>query len=334
MDVEGMTRENVASHLQKYRLYLKKIAGYQDKERINPDVLQRIHECNVQHMALQQSLHYPGSVAGMCDQSVSYESVQNDPLNNDNAFASFGAFPATFASAKTAIEQYEQQSPSAGLEINSVSLEPTNKKERESEAEQGRSADEFGPEDVVDGIPLNAGNPPQGGFTMKPNLQIHTGSARQESVSLAPTIAAGQPVSPTVTKAVNNGGHFDPEQGWQYPPLPAHKPNICEIRGEEAVKQEDKHDIRTSSADILTQDDRGPCSNSHQPPGNRALEIGASGMDMIESGLGSKGIFQGNHTSDEWHNIEDQGYYYSPNGFDIPCQADRKNSNELHEEIK
>lgn len=27
MDVEGLTRENVASHLQKYRLYLKRVQG-------------------------------------------------------------------------------------------------------------------------------------------------------------------------------------------------------------------------------------------------------------------------------------------------------------------
>lgn len=27
MNVEGMTRENVASHLQKYRLFLKRLAG-------------------------------------------------------------------------------------------------------------------------------------------------------------------------------------------------------------------------------------------------------------------------------------------------------------------
>eukprot|EP00897_Mesotaenium_endlicherianum_P009812 jgi/Mesen1/885/ME000115S00001 len=38
MNVEGMTRENVASHLQKYRLYLKRLAGLPPNARLPPDV--------------------------------------------------------------------------------------------------------------------------------------------------------------------------------------------------------------------------------------------------------------------------------------------------------
>ncbi len=44
MNVEGMSRENVASHLQKYRMYLKKVAGYPPNARLTPQLLQSIHE--------------------------------------------------------------------------------------------------------------------------------------------------------------------------------------------------------------------------------------------------------------------------------------------------
>ncbi|KAL3145876.1 hypothetical protein ABBQ38_015246 [Trebouxia sp. C0009 RCD-2024] len=52
MNVDGMTRENVASHLQKYRLYLKKLGGYAANAKTSPEALQQ-----VQQQALQQQAH-------------------------------------------------------------------------------------------------------------------------------------------------------------------------------------------------------------------------------------------------------------------------------------
>ena len=56
MNVEGMTRENVASHLQKYRIYLKKMGGYIVKDKISTEVYQELHEKNVRHMASQEAM--------------------------------------------------------------------------------------------------------------------------------------------------------------------------------------------------------------------------------------------------------------------------------------
>ena len=41
MNVEGMTRENVASHLQKYRLYLKRLAGVPPSAPLPADIMRR-----------------------------------------------------------------------------------------------------------------------------------------------------------------------------------------------------------------------------------------------------------------------------------------------------
>ena len=43
MGVQGLTRENVASHLQKYRLYLKRLAGVPPSAPLPADIMQRVH---------------------------------------------------------------------------------------------------------------------------------------------------------------------------------------------------------------------------------------------------------------------------------------------------
>lgn len=78
MNVEGMTRENVASHLQKYRLYLKKNGGYTAKDKISSDRLQELHEENVQRMASQEAMQ----------QNVSFMDPQG--------MGGFGNFPPHF----------------------------------------------------------------------------------------------------------------------------------------------------------------------------------------------------------------------------------------------
>jgi hypothetical protein len=57
MNVEGMTRENVASHLQKYRLYLKRIAGVSSSTPIPPMLLEKVRAAtNHFQMALCASI--------------------------------------------------------------------------------------------------------------------------------------------------------------------------------------------------------------------------------------------------------------------------------------
>eukprot|EP00873_Tetraselmis_striata_P028722 jgi/Tetstr1/448986/TSEL_036211.t1 len=56
MNVEGMTRENVASHLQKYRLHLKRLAGVAPNASIPPEMLAQVQaQAQQQH---QQAMHH------------------------------------------------------------------------------------------------------------------------------------------------------------------------------------------------------------------------------------------------------------------------------------
>ena len=56
MEVDGMTRENIASHLQKYRLFLKKMGGFSSKDKVSVDTLQELHEENIRRMATQEAM--------------------------------------------------------------------------------------------------------------------------------------------------------------------------------------------------------------------------------------------------------------------------------------
>lgn len=56
MEVDGMTRENVASHLQKYRLFLRKLGGFSSKDKLTVEQLQDLHEENIKRMATQEAL--------------------------------------------------------------------------------------------------------------------------------------------------------------------------------------------------------------------------------------------------------------------------------------
>mmetsp|Transcript_24530 Transcript_24530/g.68262 ORF Transcript_24530/g.68262 Transcript_24530/m.68262 type:complete len:405 (-) Transcript_24530:340-1554(-) len=79
MNIEGLTRENVASHLQKYRLYLKRMASTQDSSQAASDLMTTSSENFGALMGGQQMpLHsaQPGSVQ---QQQVHYLAQQQQP---------------------------------------------------------------------------------------------------------------------------------------------------------------------------------------------------------------------------------------------------------------
>lgn len=207
MNVEGMTRENVASHLQKYRLYLKKIGGHNEKDRVNADVLQALHEQNVQHMAAQQAMqqsmaavtgagavgvggHHPqqlqnlggGFMTGLQNapqhQYTTAGGVDNVPID-PTAAAPMGAHPG--------VENLQNISGEA-VGGSGASGQPSGNNRGGGGNGSGPPMIYIAPGDIVEGIPVS-------------------------------DIPVPEPVSPTVTAALEAGGNFNP-QGWQYPPMP------------------------------------------------------------------------------------------------------------------
>ena len=57
MNVEGMTRENVASHLQKYRQYLKRMAGYPANVKVSHEELQKIQQVVPSQLPFREEQH-------------------------------------------------------------------------------------------------------------------------------------------------------------------------------------------------------------------------------------------------------------------------------------
>ncbi|PSC71942.1 g2-like myb-family transcription factor [Micractinium conductrix] len=112
MNVEGMTRENVASHLQKYRLHLRRLGGFTEKDRVDVDALQRLHEQNVQQLAAQQVLQHTLALQG--------------PPPGVLAAMGLGGHGPAAAAAAAPVTGYPVQQPTSTLPAgaNSVALPP------------------------------------------------------------------------------------------------------------------------------------------------------------------------------------------------------------------
>lgn len=91
MNVEGMTRENVASHLQKYRLYLKRLAGFPAGAKVPPDTLQRVQQQAMQQLAQQQAIQR--SVAASFAAAPQFQPFPSSPVYSaspEHAFNPYG----------------------------------------------------------------------------------------------------------------------------------------------------------------------------------------------------------------------------------------------------
>jgi SHAQKYF class myb-like DNA-binding protein len=198
MNVEGMTRENVASHLQKYRLYLKKIGGHSEKDRVDADVLQALHEQNVQHMAAQQAMQQSmaaatgGGGGGHHSQHLSgfMASLHHAPQHQYTTTGGLDQHLPLDPTAAAPMGAHPGVNNLANINNNNMSggsgsgLHPNSK--------NGPPTIYIAPGDIVEGIPVS-------------------------------DIPIPEAVSPTVTAALEAGGKFNP-QGWQYPPLPMSMP--------------------------------------------------------------------------------------------------------------
>jgi hypothetical protein len=207
MNVEGMTRENVASHLQKYRLYLKKIGGHNEKDRVDADVLQALHEQNVQHMAAQQAMqHSMAAATGPAGVGAHHHNPHHPQHGGLGFMAGLHHAP-------------QHQYTTAGG-VDSLPIDPT------AAAPMGAHPGV----DVLQNISNTGGIGGSGdGGQPSGNTGGGIGSGGPPMMYIAPgdivegipvsDIRVPEPVSPTVTAALEAGGKFN-LQGWQYPPLP------------------------------------------------------------------------------------------------------------------
>jgi len=88
MNVQGMTRENVASHLQKYRLYLKRIAGLSAAAPIPQGVLEQVHDQAMREHNLKQAALQSQTPLNLVGMQMPYE------LRGYNLMAPSGPTPA------------------------------------------------------------------------------------------------------------------------------------------------------------------------------------------------------------------------------------------------
>nr|QEX51353.1 transcription factor PCL1-like isoform X3 [Cymbidium ensifolium] len=102
MNVDGLTRENVASHLQKYRLYLKRMPGFSNEGPSSSDhifasttVQQNLHE---QSSLPPNSRRMPYTVPSMIPMPIyAFQHQQSNgavPFNNRQGGASYHGFDA------------------------------------------------------------------------------------------------------------------------------------------------------------------------------------------------------------------------------------------------
>lgn len=125
MEVDGMTRENIASHLQKYRIYLKKLGGLSSKDKVTVEQLQELHEENIRRMATEEAAQEAGVSVDESDSNAAVEQPAPRLRNVVDGIPITGAMHVGMA--PSALKQVEKelldprnlQYPAVGLQVGS-----------------------------------------------------------------------------------------------------------------------------------------------------------------------------------------------------------------------
>lgn len=123
MEVDGMTRENIASHLQKYRIYLKKLGGLSSKDKVTVEQLQELHEENIRRMATEEAAQEAGVSVDESDSNAAVEQPVPRLRNVVDGIPITGAMHVGMA--PSALKQVEKelldprnlQYPAVGLQV-------------------------------------------------------------------------------------------------------------------------------------------------------------------------------------------------------------------------